>query len=57
MDHPDGQPLRGQWLVTNLLARLRGDQVFGSVDELISAMDRDRAKASEYWSSRNKAGV
>ena len=54
LDHPGSEPLRGQWLVTNLLHRLRGDQVFGSAEELVSAMDRDRAKAVEYWSSRSR---
>jgi riboflavin kinase/FMN adenylyltransferase len=53
LDHPGGEPLRGKWLVTSLLARLRGDQVFGSVDELVQAMDRDRARAAEYWSSKD----
>jgi riboflavin kinase/FMN adenylyltransferase len=57
LDDPGEEPLRGHWLVTSLLARLRGDEVFGSVEELISAMDRDRARAAEYWSSRSKAGV
>jgi len=53
LDHPGGEPLRGKWLVTSLLTRLRGDQVFGSVEELVQAMDRDRAKAAEYWSSKD----
>jgi riboflavin kinase/FMN adenylyltransferase len=51
LDHPGGEPLRGKWLVTNLVARLRGDQVFASAGELVSAMDQDRARAAEYWSS------
>jgi riboflavin kinase/FMN adenylyltransferase len=56
LDNPGEEPLRGHWLETSLLARLRGDEVFGSVEELIAAMDRDRARAAEYWSSRSKAG-
>jgi riboflavin kinase/FMN adenylyltransferase len=53
LDYPGGEPLRGKWLVTSLVSRLRGDQVFGSVEELVQEMDRDRARAAEYWSSRD----
>ncbi len=56
LDHPGGEPLRGRWLVTCLLARLRGDQVFGSVEELVLAMDQDRSRAAEYWSSAARPG-
>jgi riboflavin kinase/FMN adenylyltransferase len=56
-DDPGGESLRGHWLETGLLARIRGDEVFGSAEELISAMDRDRVKAVEYWSSRDRAAV
>ena len=56
-DDPGTEPLRGHWLVTNLLARLRGDQVFASAEELVLAMDEDRARANEYWSSRVRAGA
>ncbi len=52
LDHPGGEPLHGRWMVTSLVKRLRGDQVFGSAEELVSAMDQDRARAAEYWSSR-----
>ena len=55
LDHPGAEPLRGKWLVTSLLARLRGDEAFGSVDELVLAMDQDRARAKEYWSSGGRA--
>ncbi len=56
MENPGGEPLRGQWLETRLLTRLREDRVFGSAEELISAMDQDRARAAEYWSSKARAG-
>jgi len=56
LDHPGREPLRGKWLVTNLVKRLRGDQVFGSPEELVSAMDQDRARAAEYWSSEKEKG-
>jgi riboflavin kinase / FMN adenylyltransferase len=56
LDHPGREPLRGKWMVTNLVKRLRGDQVFSSAEELVSAMDQDRTKASEYWSSRKETG-
>ena len=54
-DHAGGEALQGKWLVTSLLKRLRGDQVFGSVAELVLAMDQDRARAAEYWSSEARA--
>lgn len=57
MENPGGEPLRGQWLETRLLTRLREDRVFGSAEELISAMDQDRARAAEYWSSKARAGT
>jgi riboflavin kinase/FMN adenylyltransferase len=56
LEHPGAVPLRGKWLVTSLVTRLRGDEVFASAAELVSAMDRDRARAAEYWSSRNETG-
>jgi FAD synthase len=56
LDHPGREPLRGKWLVTTLVKRLRGDQVFGSPEELVSAMDQDRARAAEYWSSGKETG-
>ena len=57
MEDPGQEPLRGQWLETRLLTRLREDRVFGSAEELISAMDQDRARAAEYWSSKARAGA
>jgi len=53
-DNPPNEPLRGEWLATDLLARLRGDRVFGSVEELVSAMAEDLASAAEYWNSRDR---
>lgn len=55
MEHPGGEPLHGKWLVTSLLKRLRGDQVFDSAGALVLAMDEDRARAAEYWASDSKA--
>ncbi|HYR51162.1 MAG TPA: bifunctional riboflavin kinase/FMN adenylyltransferase [Candidatus Dormibacteraeota bacterium] len=55
LDHPAPEPLGGKWLVTSLLQRIREDRVFGTPEELVSAMDRDRARAVEYWRSREKA--
>jgi riboflavin kinase/FMN adenylyltransferase len=55
LDHQAPEPLGGKWLVTSLLERIREDRVFGSPEELILAMDRDRARAVEYWRSREKA--
>jgi FAD synthase len=37
------------------LKRLRGDQVFASAEALVLAMDQDRARAAEYWTSESKA--
>ena len=47
--------LRGAWLVTNLVRRLRGDQVFETPEALVQAMDQDRARAVEYWSSEARS--
>jgi len=55
LEHPGQEPLRGKWLVTSLVKRLRGDRVFASAEELVSAMDQDRARAAEYWSSEKDA--
>jgi riboflavin kinase / FMN adenylyltransferase len=55
LDHLAPEPLGGKWLVTSLLQRIREDRVFGTPEELVSAMDRDRARAVEYWRSREKA--
>ncbi len=54
LDHPEMGPLQGTWLVTNLLKRLRGDQVFETPEALVRAMDEDRARAVEYWGSARK---
>jgi len=55
-DHAGGEALHGKWLVTSLVKRLRSDQVFGSVEALVQAMDQDRARAAEYWTSKAGAG-
>jgi riboflavin kinase/FMN adenylyltransferase len=55
-EHVGAGRLQGKWLVTSLVKRIRGDQVFESVAALIEAMDRDRAKADEYWSSGGVPG-
>ena len=54
LEDPGIEPLRGTWVVTNLLKRLRGDQVFESAKALVRAMDEDRARAVEYWASARK---
>ena len=41
--------LRGRSLKTLLISRLRADQVFGSAEELVKAMDEDLARARRYW--------
>ena len=41
--------LRGRSLKTLLISRLRADQVFGSPEELVRAMDQDLAEARRYW--------
>jgi riboflavin kinase/FMN adenylyltransferase len=51
MDHEGGEPLGGKWLVTSLVRRIRGDQVFETPEALVKTMDQDRAKAIEYWTS------
>jgi riboflavin kinase/FMN adenylyltransferase len=56
LDHPGRESLRGQRLVTSLVRRLRGDQVFETPEALVRAMDQDRARAVEFWSSETKAG-
>jgi riboflavin kinase/FMN adenylyltransferase len=42
--------LRGKSLKTLLIERMRTDQVFGSSEELIRAMDDDLARARTRWS-------
>ena len=54
LDHAAPEPLGGKWLVTSLLQRIREDRVFRTPEELILAMDRDRATAVEYWRSRDR---
>jgi len=56
LDHQGRDSLRGEWLVTSLVRRLRGDQVFETPEALVAAMDQDRARAAEYWSSVTRAG-
>jgi riboflavin kinase / FMN adenylyltransferase len=46
--------LKGSWLVTSLVRRLREDQTFDSAEALVKAMYQDRARAVEYWSSEAK---
>jgi riboflavin kinase/FMN adenylyltransferase len=41
--------LRGRPLKTLLISRLRADQVFGSAEDLVKAMDDDLARARRYW--------
>lgn len=55
LDYDGKESLRGKVLVTSLVRRLRGDEVFESPEALIRAMDQDRARAAEYWSSRAAA--
>ncbi len=55
-EDPGAEPLHGKWMVTSLRKRLRGDQVFASAEALIEAMDQDRARAVEYWTSETRAG-
>ncbi|HMI31471.1 MAG TPA: bifunctional riboflavin kinase/FMN adenylyltransferase [Candidatus Limnocylindrales bacterium] len=56
MDYEAAAPsLKGSWLVTSLVRRLRGDQTFDSPEALVEAMNRDRAMAVEHWSSEAKA--
>jgi len=55
MDYLAGEPLKGTWLVTSLVRRLRADQTFDSAEALVQAMNQDRARAVEYWSSEAKA--
>jgi riboflavin kinase/FMN adenylyltransferase len=55
-DPPGQKSLRGQWLVTSLVRRLRGDEVFKTPEALVQAMNRDRARALDYWSSETKTG-
>ncbi len=56
LDHHEPEPLGGKWLVTSLLRRLREDRVFENPEALVQAMDQDRARAIEYWSSEGKTG-
>jgi riboflavin kinase/FMN adenylyltransferase len=56
LDDPGKDSLRGQKLTTELLLRLREDRVFESPEALVRAMDQDRARAVEYWSSTARAG-
>lgn len=51
LDYEGRESLRGRVLSTSLMRRLRGDRVFEGPEALIRAMDEDRARAAEYWSS------
>ena len=51
LDYKGRESLRGNVLSTNLMRRLRGDQVFEGPEALVRAMDEDRARAEEYWGS------
>jgi len=52
MDYQGESTLRGRFLTTSLVHRLRPDQVFETPDALVRAMDEDRAHTLEYWRSR-----
>lgn len=41
--------LRGSWIATRLLRRLRPDRAFESTEALVQAMDGDLAEARSYW--------
>ena len=42
--------LRGERMKTLLISQIRADQVFGSAQELVFAMEQDVARARAYWS-------
>jgi len=44
------ESLRGEWMKTLLISQVRADQVFGSAEELVLAMEQDVARARAYWS-------
>ena len=49
------ESLRGERMKTLLISQIRADQVFGSPQELISAMEQDVAHARQYWAGSKVA--